>query len=210
MCLLQDKHAQKHHFAAAGVPVAPFADIDSEAALQAAAADFGFPLMLKSKRCAPAMSVLVLWCWHHCWHANATTTDSSTRHLCACAVWCVCDTLFLLPAYLAVAVCRFAYDGRGNFVVKSADQLAEGVAALGGFGCVYAEKWAPFVKELAVMVVRSRDGTVVSYPVVETIHKDNICHVTEAPANVPDAIQQKARGVAEHAVEALYGAGIFG
>lgn len=49
---LQDKHAQKHHFAAAGVPVAPFADIDSEAALQAAAADFGFPLMLKSKRCA--------------------------------------------------------------------------------------------------------------------------------------------------------------
>lgn len=51
-CLLQDKHAQKHHFAAAGVPVAPFADIDSESALQAAAADFGFPLMLKSKRCA--------------------------------------------------------------------------------------------------------------------------------------------------------------
>lgn len=49
---LQDKHAQKHHFAAAGVPVAPFADIDSETALQAAAADFGFPLMLKSKRCA--------------------------------------------------------------------------------------------------------------------------------------------------------------
>lgn len=52
MLCLQDKHAQKHHFAAAGVPVAPFADIDSEAALQAAAADFGFPLMLKSKRCA--------------------------------------------------------------------------------------------------------------------------------------------------------------
>jgi biotin carboxylase len=51
---LQDKHAQKHHFAAAGVPVAPFADVESEAALQAAAADFGFPLMLKSKRCAAA------------------------------------------------------------------------------------------------------------------------------------------------------------
>jgi biotin carboxylase len=53
---LQDKHAQKHHFAAAGVPVAPFADVDSETALQAAAADFGFPLMLKSKRCAAATS----------------------------------------------------------------------------------------------------------------------------------------------------------
>lgn len=51
ICVLQDKHAQKHHFAAAGVPVAPFADVSSESALQAAAADFGFPLMLKSKRC---------------------------------------------------------------------------------------------------------------------------------------------------------------
>lgn len=106
--------------------------------------------------------------------------------------------------------CRFAYDGRGNFVVKSADQLAEGVAALGGYGSVYAEKWAPFVKELAVMVVRSRDGSVVSYPVVETIHKDNICHVTEAPANVPEAAQQRATQVAEQAVSSLSGAGIFG
>jgi phosphoribosylaminoimidazole carboxylase (NCAIR synthetase) len=47
--------------------------------------------------------------------------------------------------------------GGGNFVVKSAEQLSEGVAALGGFGSVYAETWAPFVKELAVVVVRSRD-----------------------------------------------------
>lgn len=95
-------------------------------------------------------------------------------------------------------------------MVKSADQLAEGVAALGGYGGVYAEKWAPFVKELAVMVVRSRDGSVSSYPVVETIHKDNICHVTEAPANVPEDIQQRARQVAEQAVASLSGAGIFG
>jgi phosphoribosylaminoimidazole carboxylase len=51
---------------------------------------------------------------------------------------------------------------------------------------------------------------VLSYPVVETIHKDNICHVTEAPANVPEDVQQKARDVAEHAVHALNGAGIFG
>ncbi len=57
---------------------------------------------------------------------------------------------------------------------------------------LYAEKWAPFVKELAVMVVRSRDGSVVSYPVVETIHKDNICHVTEAPADAPSQVRGRA------------------
>ena len=40
---------------------------------------------------------------------------------------------------------------------------------------LYAEKWAPFTKELAVMIVRSVNGLVFSYPIVETIHKDNIC-----------------------------------
>jgi biotin carboxylase len=32
------------------VPIAPFADIPDEAALAAAAQEFGLPLMLKSKR----------------------------------------------------------------------------------------------------------------------------------------------------------------
>eukprot|EP00878_Enallax_costatus_P018872 GHUV01019895.1.p1 GENE.GHUV01019895.1~~GHUV01019895.1.p1 ORF type:complete len:545 (+),score=113.92 GHUV01019895.1:191-1825(+) len=106
---------------------------------------------------------------------------------------------------------RLAYDGRGNYVVKTVDELATGVAALAGYhNGLYAERWAPFVKELAVMVVRSRDGSVMSYPVVETIHKSNICHVTEAPAGVPDQIQQRAREVAEKAVCCLNGAGIFG
>ncbi|KAF6260325.1 AIR carboxylase-domain-containing protein [Scenedesmus sp. NREL 46B-D3] len=106
---------------------------------------------------------------------------------------------------------RLAYDGRGNYVVRTVDDLPAGVSALGGFSQgLYAEKWAPFVKELAVMVVRSRDGTVKSYPVVETIHKDNICHVTEAPAGVPAVMQAKAKEVAEKAVACLNGAGIFG
>eukprot|EP00882_Tetradesmus_deserticola_P015849 GHRQ01016899.1.p1 GENE.GHRQ01016899.1~~GHRQ01016899.1.p1 ORF type:complete len:662 (+),score=233.45 GHRQ01016899.1:257-2242(+) len=106
---------------------------------------------------------------------------------------------------------RLAYDGRGNYVVRTVDDLSAGVSALGGFTQgLYAEKWAPFVKELAVMVVRSRNGIVKSYPVVETIHKDNICHVTEAPAGVPDRVQAKAREVAEKAVACLNGAGIFG
>jgi phosphoribosylaminoimidazole carboxylase len=51
---------------------------------------------------------------------------------------------------------------------------------------------------------------VLSYPVVETIHRDNICHVTEAPADVPPAVAQRAKDTAETAVRALSGAGIFG
>jgi phosphoribosylaminoimidazole carboxylase len=48
-----------------------------------------------------------------------------------------------------------AYDGKGNYVVKSDNDIDSAVEALGGYGQgLYAEKWAPFVKELAVMVVR--------------------------------------------------------
>lgn len=57
---------------------------------------------------------------------------------------------------------------------------------------------------------RSRDGSVVSYPLVETVHKDNICHVTEAPADVQDSVAANARKVAEKAIACLDGAGIFG
>ncbi len=50
----------------------------------------------------------------------------------------------------------------------------------------------------------------VSYPLVETVHKDNICHVTEAPADVPSSMASAAKRVAEKAISCLDGAGIFG
>ncbi|SCW02320.1 LAFE_0F03840g1_1 [Lachancea fermentati] len=102
-----------------------------------------------------------------------------------------------------------AYDGRGNFVVKSAESIPEALKTLGGKP-LYAEKWAPFTKELAVMIVRSIDGKVFSYPTVETIHQDNICHVCYAPARVPDSIQLKAKLLAENAIKSFPGCGIFG
>ncbi len=50
---------------------------------------------------------------------------------------------------------RLAYDGKGNYVVKTAADIDVAVQTLGGYGQgLYAEKWAPFIKELAVMVVR--------------------------------------------------------
>lgn len=104
-----------------------------------------------------------------------------------------------------------AYDGRGNAVVKSEEDIAAAVASLGGYEKgLYAEKWVPFVCELAVMVVRSRDGSVASFPVVQTIHKDSICWTTETPARVPVAAQRRAQEVAEQAISALEGAGVFG
>ncbi|TQE02210.1 hypothetical protein C1H46_012211 [Malus baccata] len=105
---------------------------------------------------------------------------------------------------------RLAYDGRGNAVAKSEDELSSAVAALRGFDRgLYVEKWAPFVKELAVIVARGRDNSIVCYPVVETIHKENICHIVKAPANMSWKIRKLATDIASRAVRSLEGAGVF-
>ncbi|KAK6202307.1 phosphoribosylaminoimidazole carboxylase [Scheffersomyces amazonensis] len=102
-----------------------------------------------------------------------------------------------------------AYDGRGNFVVKTKDYVDEALEFLKDRP-LYAEKWCPFTKELAVMVVRSLDGEVYSYPTVETIHQNNICHLVYAPARVIPTLAEKASLLAKNAVKSFPGCGIFG
>jgi phosphoribosylaminoimidazole carboxylase len=102
-----------------------------------------------------------------------------------------------------------AYDGRGNYVVRNADQAPAALEALGDRP-LYAERWAPFVKELAVMVVRAMDGQVRSYPVVETVHKNNVCHLVFVPARGARSVAREAQKLAEDAVKTFTGAGVFG
>lgn len=103
----------------------------------------------------------------------------------------------------------FAYDGRGNFVVKNESLIPDALEALKG-SPLYAEKWAPFVKELSVMIVRSVDNRIYSYPVVETIHKNSVCHLCYCPARLSNTIRLKASMLAANAIKAFPGAGIFG
>ncbi|XP_022744422.1 phosphoribosylaminoimidazole carboxylase, chloroplastic [Durio zibethinus] len=105
---------------------------------------------------------------------------------------------------------RLAYDGRGNAVAKSEEEIPSAIAALGGFDRgLYVEKWASFIKELAVIVARGRDNSILCYPVVETIHRENICHIVKAPADVPWKIRKLANDVAYKAISSLEGAGVF-
>ena len=104
-----------------------------------------------------------------------------------------------------------AYDGRGNYLLREADERAIQHALDALHECpLYAEKWVPFVREIAVMVVRSTDGAVVSYPVVETVHRASICHLVFAPLRAPTDVVQRARKIAENAVKTFEGAGVFG
>ena len=110
-----------------------------------------------------------------------------------------------------------AYDGRGNFPVRSNADLPIALEALKGRP-LYAEKWAHFTKELAVMVVKVknaassdwRDSTK-AFPVVETVHEDSICKLVYAPArHVARDVMDKARELACRAVATFTGKGVFG
>ncbi|AEO70494.1 uncharacterized protein THITE_2122013 [Thermothielavioides terrestris NRRL 8126] len=107
-----------------------------------------------------------------------------------------------------------SYDGRGNFKVDSEADFEAAAKALGGLS-LYAEKWAPFVKELAVMVIRTEDDNgqlkrCVAYPAVETVHEDSICtKVFMPPRDVPEAVCEAARKLATEVVSTLWGRGVF-
>ncbi|USP77518.1 hypothetical protein yc1106_04792 [Curvularia clavata] len=102
-----------------------------------------------------------------------------------------------------------AYDGKGNFVVKSEADVDAAFEALGKRP-LYAEKWADFRMELAVMIVKTKDG-VLTFPTVETVHEDSICKLTYAPPrNVSEKITQQAQELAKKAIGAFEGKGVFG
>ena len=155
MALTQDKFKQKQALQNAGLAVPGFRAVAAPAEIILAAGDFGWPLVLKTR--------------------------------------------------------RNGYDGKGNFTLNSETDIPAGWQALGGGrNDLMVEAFFPFVKELAVIVTRGRDGTTAVYPVVETIQRNHICHLVKAPAPVADDLARGAAALARKAVESVGGVGSFG
>ena len=100
------------------------------------------------------------------------------------------------------------YDGRGNAVIRDETELAAAFTKLKGKE-LYVEQYLPFEKELAIIVARNTKGDIVVYPVVETIHKNSICHMVLAPAQVTNDVAEKAKHLATETMKHLQGAGVF-
>lgn len=107
---------------------------------------------------------------------------------------------------------RNAYDGKGNATLAGPDEVAPAWERLGGGRgrALYVEAFCDFQAELAVMVTRGQDGGMVTYPVVETVQREHICHEVRAPAAVPEAVAARAAELARRAAEAAGAVGSFG
>ncbi|MEO1948289.1 MAG: ATP-grasp domain-containing protein, partial [Methylophilaceae bacterium] len=89
------------------------------------------------------------------------------------------DDSSLYPAILKVA--RFGYDGKGQARVKT---RVEALSAFDDFkqeACVL-EKMMPLDLEVSVVLVRSAQGEVTSFPTVENQHLNGILDISIAPA----------------------------
>lgn len=105
--------------------------------------------------------------------------------------------------------CEDSYDGRGNFLITSPEQVGNAFNYFSG-NDLMVERFVPFTKEISIMVARNPSGEVESFPVAENIHKGGILDTTIVPARINEEVKLKAKRIAEMTIKVLKDAGIFG
>lgn len=91
---------------------------------------------------------------------------------------------------------RFGYDGYGTFVVRSEKELRQFLPHISteenGFIC---EQFVPFKREVAVIATRSRDGSVIRFPFVETFQENARCLWVKGPLAPNEKLEKLGRAI---------------
>lgn len=111
-----------------------------------------------------------------------------------------------LPAVLKTV--RDGYDGKGQFVLRSDEDILAAWEALGGKSLIL-EGWVPFVCELSVIVAQTESGAVRAFPPAENIHEQNILAYSIVPARVSEETRAKAQEMAVRIAEGLDSLGLL-
>ena len=103
-----------------------------------------------------------------------------------------------LPAVLKTR--RFGYDGKGQWVLRTAEDVAHAWEALGAASLVL-EAFVPFEREMSILAVRSTKGETRFWPLVENEHRGGILRVSYPKSDAWTAdLQARAE---EHASRVL-------
>jgi 5-(carboxyamino)imidazole ribonucleotide synthase len=95
---------------------------------------------------------------------------------------------------------RLGYDGKGQAVLRTPDDVAAAWAQLGSAPLLY-EQLVPFDYEISAIGVRGRDGAFCMYPLNRNLHRDGILRLTRAPWKAPRleaAARRALRRVMDH------------
>jgi 5-(carboxyamino)imidazole ribonucleotide synthase len=104
------------------------------------------------------------------------------------------------PSVLKTAA--FGYDGKGQRKIEPRDEPAEVWQAFEGASAVL-EQFVRFEKEVSILVARTLDGELVTYPVCENLHRNHILDITIVPGNVAPEVDRAARTLAGEIAEKL-------
>jgi len=102
------------------------------------------------------------------------------------------------------------YDGKGVFLVKSADDIPEGFRTLGsGSLPLMGEEFVDFEMEISVVACRAINGDVKIFPVGCNTHVNGILDETIVPAPISKETMERAMDTAHKVMEVFEGVGIF-
>ncbi|MFD2640100.1 5-(carboxyamino)imidazole ribonucleotide synthase [Piscibacillus salipiscarius] len=104
---------------------------------------------------------------------------------------------------------RGGYDGKGQQILKSSDDLAEAEPQLKSGLCIL-EQFLPFEKEISVMVSRGVNGEVKTFPASENIHVEHILLKSIVPARITQDVEEQAKEAAVELAESIGMVGTFG
>jgi 5-(carboxyamino)imidazole ribonucleotide synthase len=98
--------------------------------------------------------------------------------------------------------CSGGYDGKGQVVIKSNEDISTAKKLIESGQCVL-EKWIDFRLEISVIVARNTNGETKIFPVAENNHRDNILHTSIVPARISTEIEKNAKAMALQIAEGL-------
>ncbi|WWM64216.1 5-(carboxyamino)imidazole ribonucleotide synthase [Paenibacillus tundrae] len=102
------------------------------------------------------------------------------------------------------------YDGKGQRIIREVSQAIEAYEELASTGAeLVLEQFIKFDCEISVVVARSTQGEIKTFPVAENIHVDNILHTSIVPARVPTEIQLEAQRLAAAVAESMQAVGLL-
>ena len=112
-----------------------------------------------------------------------------------------------LPAVLKTTT--EGYDGKGQFVLKREDQIAQAWEEIGGRELIL-EGFVNFRRELSIIAVRNPQNEQVFYPLVQNVHEEGILRYTIAPArDISEDLQQQAETYMHDLLDALGHVGVL-
>ncbi len=113
-----------------------------------------------------------------------------------------------LPAVFKTAT--GGYDGKGQWVIRSTDEIEEAYATLSKAGTeLVLEQFISFQKEISVIAARSSNGEIKAFPAAENIHVNNILHLSIVPARIEASVAEEAERLAVAIAEGLGAVGLI-